>query len=104
MGANSKIEWTHHIATERAALAAVVTEPTRADLIAEYNALVEAQEAAYTRAHDRQDARAMAIREHYDAKIAAAEQAICDYDAAHPEETAARKAECAASLESSRWM
>lgn len=92
------------IAARRAWADGIVVEPTRADLIATYQGLLDEQAAVYERAHDRQDARAMQIRMSYDAKIEAAAQAIRDYDAAHPEEAAAREAARAESLERNRWM
>lgn len=57
----------------------------RRQLVADYNALCEAQEDAYNRAHDRGDARAGTIRDAYEARIDAARQAVIDFDAAHPE-------------------
>lgn len=77
---------------------------TRESLVATYQGLCDAQDAAYQRAHDREDARAMAIRESYEDRIEAARQAIVAYDAAHPEETAARQRAAAESLERNRWM
>lgn len=100
----SKSEGQIMIDHERAYAATIVVEMSRADLVAEYHGLVADQDAAYNRAHDRQDARAMAIRESYEAKIEAAAQAIRDYDATHPEEAVARKAERAESIERNRWM
>lgn len=100
----SKVEGQMMIDHERAYAAAIVAAPTRADLVAEYHGLVEMQDAAYSQSHDRQDARAMTIRERYDAKIEAAAQAIRDYDAAHPDETADRNAERAEAVERNRWM
>ena len=91
----------------QAARQAILARPRtlrRADLVAAYQGLVDEQAAQYDRAHARQDARAMQVRESYDARIAAAEQAIREYDAAHPEEEAARQAERQASLERNRWM
>ena len=85
-------------------LASIVVEPSRADLVARYHALIEDQADAFERAHDRQNENAWSIKASYDAKIEAAAQAIRDYDAAHPEETAAREAERAASVERNRWM
>lgn len=58
---------------------------TREGLVATYAGLVDAQAVAYER-------------------IEAARQAIREYDAAHPEETAARQQAAAASLERNRWM
>lgn len=100
----SKAEGQILIAHERAYAATITIEMSRADLVAEYRGLIDEQDAAYTRAHDQQDARAMQIKMGFDAKIEAAAQAIRDYDAAHPEETAARNAERAARVESNRWM
>lgn len=54
--------------------------PTRADLVMQYQALIDEQSAAYERAHNRQDARAMAIRESYETRIAAALDAIYAFD------------------------
>lgn len=100
----TKAEGQILISAERAYAATIVIEMSRAGMVAEYNALIEDQDAVYTRAHDRQDARAMQIRESYDAKIEAAAQAIRDYDVAHPEETATRNAERAEAVKHNRWM
>lgn len=77
----TKAEGQILIAHERAYASALVVELSRADLVAAYHGLIAEQETAYTRAHDRQDARAMTIRIGFDAQIAAAAQAIRDYDA-----------------------
>jgi hypothetical protein len=76
---------------------------SRADLVAEYRGWIDEQAAAYERAHDRQDANAMHIKMSFDAKIEAAAEAIKAYDTAHPEETAQREADRAASVERNRW-
>lgn len=57
---------------------------TRADLVAELETLLEAQQAAFERAHDAQDANAWTIKASFGARIAAAEQALAAYDADHP--------------------
>lgn len=101
----TKAEGNILIEADKARTASYVPGPaTRADLLAEYHALIEEQAEAYERAHDRQDARAMAIKMSFDAKIEASAQAIRDYDTTHPEETAQRAAESAAAVERNRWM
>ena len=99
----SKAEGQILIDAARVFVAGIVTEISRVDLVSNYHALVAEQETAYTRAHDRQDARAMHTRLSFDAQIEAARQAINDYDAAHPEETAAHVAERTESVERNRW-
>lgn len=77
---------------------------TRESLVATYQGLCDEQAAAYERAHAREDARAMSIRVSYEARIAAALEAIRAYDAAHPAETAARETARQESRERNRWM
>lgn len=76
----------------------------RRDLVTAHQGLIEEQAHQFRRAHDRQDARAHAIKEQFEAQIAAAEQAVRDFDAAHPEVLAAIQAENAESVERNRWM
>ena len=57
---------------------------SRADLVAEYNSLIDEQADAFQCAHDRADARAWSIKESYEARIETARQAIVAYDAANP--------------------
>lgn len=100
----TKAEGQVLIDADRAYVAMLIAQPSRADLVSDYHALVAEQEAAYQHAHDRQDPRAMQIRLDFDAKIEAAAQAIREYDAIHPEETTARKIERAEVVERNQWM
>lgn len=77
----------------------------RASLLATYQGLIEDAEAAFNHLHAQENTDA-AYRAKADAepKIAAALQAIRDFDAAHPEIVEAIKADKAETADRNRWM
>lgn len=96
------IKWGKNIvqltAEDEAAIRGPITAPavTRESLYNKYMGLCAEQDAARERAHDTED---FAFRaDKYDAGIAAAWQAVKDYDAAHPAEVADLEAQRAESL------
>lgn len=94
---------TDEAATIRTALAArddadpeIILQRLRAErhgLVAAVSALVEEKAYQFDRAYSREDVNAWSIKASFVPRIAAAEQAVKDFDAAHPEVLAAIRAE-----------
>lgn len=75
----------------------VVPEPTleqtRRNLVASIRGLIDESDAAFERAHEREDVMAWPSKIKADAKVEEARRALTDFDAAHPEIVAAIRGE-----------
>jgi hypothetical protein len=68
-------------------------EEQRRDLVASIRGLIDESDAAFERAHAREDVMAWEIKRRHDARVDEARRALTDFDAAHPEIIAAIRAE-----------